>query len=337
MSDQQIFQLLHTYLQGKCTPDELQTALDLLHTQQGKACWKKLLDKQATQTQEKNIPTIDTGVSRRIWQKLDAAIGTEPEAISLPSRRHNWFSAAHLAVACSILLLVTIAWQWQVWHQSVQHFHIQTAFGEKKRIGLPDGSVIILNGNSTIDAHFPNNTKLPREIHLAGEAFFNVAKQANHQVFKVITKDSCVVEVLGTEFNINQRNSGTKIILETGKIALTVPQANQPKKMLLQPQDVAIISAQHKSVEVQKINPRLLTSWRDNQLFLENTPISAIADMLKETYNITLTFPNKNLAKERITGTIASGNVDELLQAIGYVLKLNVIKNGNVAHFEEVR
>jgi ferric-dicitrate binding protein FerR (iron transport regulator) len=178
---------------------------------------------------------------------------------------------------------------------------------------------------------------LPREIHLAGEAFFSVAKQANHQVFKVITKDSCVVEVLGTEFNINQRKSGTKVILETGKIALTVPQADQTKKILLQPQDVAIISAQHKSVEVQKINPRLLTSWRENQLFLDNTPISAIADMLKETYNITLTFPNKNLAKERITGTIASGNVDELLQAIGYVLKLTVTRKGNIAHFEEVR
>jgi hypothetical protein len=58
MSDQQIFDLLNAYLHGTCTPDELQIALDLLHTQQGKRHWQKLLNEQANTAQHQDIPAI---------------------------------------------------------------------------------------------------------------------------------------------------------------------------------------------------------------------------------------------------------------------------------------
>jgi transmembrane sensor len=276
-------------------------------------------------------------VSNSIWQKLEANIGAEPEAISLPSRRHTWFSAAHLAVACSILFLLGFgAWRWQVFYNAVQNIHVQTAFGEKKRIGLPDGSVIILNGNSSINARFPQNTDLPREIFLSGEAFFTVTKQPNQRSFRVITSDSCVVEVLGTEFNVNHRGTGTKIVLETGKIALTIPQkTDQPQKITLQPQEMVAISPNHASVALQKSNTHLFTSWKNNQLILDNTPLSEISDMLKNTYNISLILPNARLSKERVSGTIASGNIDDLLRALAYSLKLEVFRNGNEVVFKK--
>jgi transmembrane sensor len=337
MSDQQIFDLFHHYLHGTCTPDELQTALELLHTQQGKKHWQKLLNEQAEIAQHQDIPAINITVSNSIWQKLAANIGTEPEAIQLPSRRHTWFSAAHLAVACSILFLLGVgAWRWQVFYHSVQNIHVQTAFGEKKRIGLPDGSVIILNGNSTIDARFPQNTDLPREIYLSGEAFFTVTKQPNQRSFRVVTPDSCVVEVLGTEFNVNQRGTGTKIVLETGKIALTIPQKSNPsKKITLQPQEMVAISPNHAAVALQKSNTHLFTSWKNNQLILDNTPLSEISDMLKNTYNISLILPNPQLSKERMSGTIASGNIDDLLRALAYSLKLEVFREGNEVVFKK--
>lgn len=73
--------------------------------------------------------------------------------------------------------------------------------GEKRTIVLPDGSVVNLNANSSISRKrflWSDN----KQLHLKGEAYFLIAESKN---FDVITSKG-VVSVLGTEFNVFDRN-----------------------------------------------------------------------------------------------------------------------------------
>jgi ferric-dicitrate binding protein FerR (iron transport regulator) len=79
-----------------------------------------------------------------------------------------------------------------------QHMDVQR--GERaKQLVLPDGSKVWLNSASTLK--YPTTFGGPvRVVQLSGEAFFEVAKDAN-KPFKVMIKDA-EVDVLGTKFDI---------------------------------------------------------------------------------------------------------------------------------------
>ena len=94
-----------------------------------------------------------------------------------------------------------------------------TDFGEWKSVELPDGSKVDLNANSElILADWSEG--VTRQVWLKGEAFFKVAKQQfSNSKFQVIT-DDLTIEVLGTEFNVQDRGEQTEVYLLEGRIKL---------------------------------------------------------------------------------------------------------------------
>ncbi|CAN0506351.1 unnamed protein product, partial [Scytosiphon promiscuus] len=90
--------------------------------------------------------------------------------------------------------------------------------GKKLNFTLPDGSVIKLNGQSTLSFKENFQEGLLREVYLEGEAFFNVAKNAKKPF--VIHTSYSEVKVLGTSFNVNAfpENKEVKVSVSTGKV-----------------------------------------------------------------------------------------------------------------------
>jgi len=78
---------------------------------------------------------------------------------------------------------------------------ITTELAQKEIIALPDQSQVTLNAITSL-SYSKNSWDQKREVSLQGEAFFEVAKGAT---FDVITQDG-IVTVLGTSFNVKQRN-----------------------------------------------------------------------------------------------------------------------------------
>lgn len=76
---------------------------------------------------------------------------------------------------------------------------------------LPDGSVVTLSPQSSVS--FESDEE-GRDVHMKGEAFFNV-KKGNK--FSVITENG-VVEVLGTSFMVNSRVDLIDVRCYTGKV-----------------------------------------------------------------------------------------------------------------------
>ncbi len=86
-----------------------------------------------------------------------------------------------------------------------------------RKVTLPDGSTVILNGNSSISITPGFNNK-KREVLLNGTAFFQVAKDPN-KPFTVIS-GRVSTTALGTSFYIHQSSNKapTTVSLLTGKV-----------------------------------------------------------------------------------------------------------------------
>jgi ferric-dicitrate binding protein FerR (iron transport regulator) len=104
-----------------------------------------------------------------------------------------------LRIAASVLLVLGLAMGWYMFLRPLQvTLMAQTSAGEQLELPLPDGSVIWLNELSTL--HCLNcHTRFSRKLRLSGEAYFQVAQDAERP-FKVHGGQT-QVEVLGTQFN----------------------------------------------------------------------------------------------------------------------------------------
>ena len=163
---------------------------------------------------------------------------------------------------------------------------IETPFGGKYQIYLPDGSKVWLNSASTLrfPALFSGNT---REVELNGEAYFEVAKNPKLP-FRVITKNQ-VVEVLGTQFNINSYadeetfkttliEGSVKIIYKDKVVLLSPGQQFQP--------DVA-------STEVTEVDTEEVSAWKNGYFLFVNEDIQSIMKKISRWYNVEVSYSGK--------------------------------------------
>lgn len=130
---------------------------------------------------------------------------------------------------------------------------------EQKEIQLPDGSNVILNENTRLTFNKNWEKEKLRKVMLSGEAYFNVSEKTidERPVKFIVESGNIEVEVIGTEFNINNQGEHTTVVLNSGKIKLT---ANN-KTINMEPGDIAQYSPK-KDRLIKKINnPEQYTSW----------------------------------------------------------------------------
>lgn len=206
----------------------------------------------------------------------------------------------------------------EVLPQEVIYNKIETPFGGKYQINLPDGSKVWLNSASTLrfPALFSGNT---REVELNGEAYFDVAKNPN-KPFKVITKDQ-IVEVLGTQFNINSYSDeetfkttliegSVKIIYKDRVVLLSPGQQFQPSM---------------KSSKVIEADTEEVTAWKNGYFLFKDEDIQSIMRKVSRWYNVDVNYSG-NIPDVGFGGNISrSKDINEVL---------NVLQLTNAVHFK---
>ena len=203
-------------------------------------------------------------------------------------------------------------------HEEVIYNKIETPFGGKYQINLPDGSKVWLNSASTLrfPALFSGNT---REVELNGEAYFDVAKNPD-KPFKVVTKDQ-IVEVLGTQFNINSYSDeetfkttliegSVKIIYKDRVVLLSPGQQFQPNM---------------NSSKVVEADTDEVTAWKDGYFLFKDEDIQSIMRKISRWYNVEVNYSG-NIPDVGFGGNISrSKDINEVL---------NVLQLTNAVHFK---
>jgi ferric-dicitrate binding protein FerR (iron transport regulator) len=169
-------------------------------------------------------------------------------------------------------------------------------------------------------------------MHLAGtktlqEKYGLKEKDFDHQSFIVHGVSQLNVEVLGTKFNIKTRPFASEVMLTEGKVKLELDGVDSMQTLFLKPGELATVK--NRKLSAQSVNKRY-TSWTENKLFFERTPLRELSILLKDTYGLTVIFTTPELETRELSGEIAAADEDDILYAIGETLDLNVVKEGQV-------
>lgn len=187
---------------------------------------------------------------------------------------------------------------------------------QKKEIVLPDGSIVWLNKNSSIE--YPNNFTSNREVFLTGEAFFDVTKN-NGKPFTVKTKE-LTVQVLGTRFVVTDYNDekNAEAVLETGKIKLKVEEKGEV--FTLQPGQMVTHNCENGETQLQNVDVHQFTDWIKNSLVFENTSMKNVITQLEKWYGIKIECTDEIILQTPVTITIDKEAKEEVLNTLQIVV-----------------
>jgi ferric-dicitrate binding protein FerR (iron transport regulator) len=188
--------------------------------------------------------------------------------------------------------------------------------GGRSTISLPDGSVVIVGERSELSySTAMMRDSSVREVRVRGEAFFHVKKTARDgQAVKFRVKtDFALIEVLGTEFNVNTRNNQTAVVLQEGKVRILSPDG-ATELAILRPGERFEIGEAGKS-STRTVQTEAYTSWKDGKIFFDALPMSEVASILQNSHGITIRFADSSLVNMRFSGGIPSDNLP-LLQDV---------------------
>jgi ferric-dicitrate binding protein FerR (iron transport regulator) len=268
-----------------------------------------------------NEQEIEYGLQKQL-QLIDAIADVKETA---PKRKlaPRIFAWTATAVFSSFLLFAG----WYFWQPGIVTIEVVTTAGEIKRILLPDSSYVTLNESSTLK-YTSNIHKAPsRDVWLKGEAFFEVKTITNTRQFIVHTGD-LEVTVLGTDFNVKQKNSVMNVTLNKGSLRIGI--RNETGSVLtLQPGDFVQYSDKDKHILRKHVNVKLYSAWKEEIIVLDSLPLTSLASLLQDVYGYQL--QTSYLSPDTyISGLISFKNEETLMKSIATLLNTKLIKNDTI-------
>lgn len=184
--------------------------------------------------------------------------------------------------------------------------------GVREQITLADSSRVWVNQESVLA--YAENFGEQREVTLAGEARFSVAKDEQHP-FSVQT-EHLRITVLGTEFNVEAapNSTYTQVTLYSGRIAVEVGDRHfelAPRQMLRydHPDDRVTITA---------FDCGQVGDWRAGEQTFSSATLVEILQSLESTYGVTLMCDGLPLGGDRYDVSFTEG---ENLETVLLVLR----------------
>ncbi|WP_407643615.1 FecR family protein [Chitinophaga japonensis] len=211
--------------------------------------------------------------------------------------------------------------------------------GERKKLQLPDGSALQLNGGSTLTlaADFNQHN---RNVYLSGEAYFEVAPDARRPF--LVHTPAILIKVLGTAFNVKAypEDTVTETSLLEGAIQVY---ANSSAGRHVLPEKGVLLSSRCK---LQVANPEakagrssagylpapqyrvmllsgdttldkpMETDWTRGRLTFNDQPFDVIARELERWYGVQIRFEQEQLKQYRFVATFDKENIDQVLRAL---------------------
>ncbi len=203
-----------------------------------------------------------------------------------------------------------------------------TEIGERKDFTLPDGSAVSLSTNSLLRVPRWGFGSESRDVYLLGGAFFKVKHTPNNKKFVVKTSKRFEVEVLGTEFNVVARQTGSRVILKKGKVQLNLQTGDNANKVALKPGDVFTLDSKNKTSLKTTTLPEIREAWQGHLYIFDKTSLSEIMDQLKEDHGVMAKFTDPELEVQTISGKFTAESIDELFELIQGILGIEIIRQG---------
>lgn len=317
MTHDQFQELLKKYRQGACLPDE-----------------QKLIDDWYASIESEHKLSLtseeETELKNRYWRNVNEHIQSK----KFRARRHFLFSWPMAAVAASLLFAVGVFFYLQPRETtkpivSISHEGINPSMKvvhnqgiDPSHVNLPDGSQIMLNPGGKI-SFIETFDKAKREIFLEGEAFFEVAHDANRPFF--VYTNEVTTKVLGTSFTIRAlpQDKNITVAVKSGKVSVYTHQdvskeRSKPSETILTPNQQIVYNRERNKVSRMLVSvPQIIKPKEEiRRLRFEEASVSEIFTALEEIYGVDIVFDEKLLAACTLTTSISDGTIYNRLDII---------------------
>jgi transmembrane sensor len=213
---------------------------------------------------------------------------------------------------------------------AVQPRMVATGVGVRDSVTLPDGSRVILGPMSSIRIS-GSYEKGVREVEVAGDAWFDVAKREGVGQFTVRAGSATIVDI-GTRFAVqSDAADGVSVTVTEGKVSVAA--ANQPaaKTVLLEAGDNALLGKDGTIRTRRGTVTEDDLAWMSGRLVFRETPMSEVASAIHRWYGIELRMEDPSFQSRRITATFTGETPDAMLDVLRLVLGATIVKRGDTA------
>lgn len=194
---------------------------------------------------------------------------------------------------------------------------LSTGRGETYEVKLPDGTRVWLNSASSLTYAANLNQNGKRSVQLAGEGYFEVAKDKAHPF--IVSTERQTVEVLGTHFNINSYTDESAIVTTLIEGSVKVSTAEQ--QQVIRPGEQALNSGQ--TLTVGKADLDKVTDWKDGDFNLDGLDFRIAMRKIARWYDVEVVYdegvPQNLEAGGWISRNKPLSNVLSLIQSSGLV------------------
>ena len=295
--------LISRYLMGNASSHEIEELRRWIESdEQNRKYFQRQQDIWAVLNPTIDINDIDT-VSAEL--KVLRKTGIVSSRFAIFKKLLGYWSRIAAVAILPLLAVVGYLIYRQSEERDIADVTITTSFGCLSSTVLPDGTIVWLNANSSLQ-YDPMMDDNVRNVILHGEAYFDVKADAKHP-FNVKTP-YMTVTATGTEFNVNAYDSSASITLVDGKVSVEV----ESKTMTLNPGEHLAVADGRPTIS-NHINTEKYCCWRNGTLIFEDEPLFNICNRLQQIYDVEFDIAPE--LKERTFRMILNGeNISEVVR-----------------------
>lgn len=263
-----------------------------------------------------NISDAQTNES---WNSFASKL-QEEEATNQRQRRIP-IQRSTLRIAASIAFLVLAFFAYQQFNTS-NTILASTLANETTTVQLPDGSIVHLNNNSSLEYSSDFENQKTRKVILKGEGYFEIEKQSQGTTFQVIANET-KINVIGTKFNVNTKRPSTIIALNEGKITVKHKNLSQD----LEAGQTLISDEKNQQFKIVVREATYWSSWVQQEwAFGQGISMSEVIQRIEETFHVTCQVENPSLLNILASGDVSIESKEVLFEALSILLDLEIIE-----------
>lgn len=330
---EQIKELLARYIQGECTDQEIELLENWFDRVAADEVAGRILNHA---DEERMVMELRKALAARAEGAREAAEGEaeeEPEAGMARAARMRRLRVWSIAAVWAGLIIIGGFWIQTSRRSKGPEIRRQQAFTEVvtnyqqlRKVLLPDSSTVWLNSATHLafDSDFLNN----REVHLSGEAFFNVRSDARHPF--IVKAGGVSTRVLGTSFNVSAYPEAgeMRVSLKTGKVAVDY---GTNLKQVLAPGQLLVCEKESGDERMIKQQPAEMDVWTGGRLVFYETPMKEALAQIEARYGIHIVY-DRPIKDGNITARVENTALEKVLARLKFGWDLHFVLKGDTLH-----
>ncbi|MGV3685457.1 MAG: FecR family protein [Daejeonella sp.] len=264
-----------------------------------------------------SFKSLEDGKAERIFNHIISSDRNERQAARTRVINIRGMAAAAIVVLIGIAVLFYRPFSPQT-DATVKHIRAsetpRTSIPPRRFINLPDGSSVILNGNSKLDfSAFNKNGK--REVILTGEAFFDIIHDKARPF--IVYTGKLRTTVLGTKFNIKASRGSRTVTVTVKKGKVKVGDSKRTYNYI-DPNQQVVFNAEKTTYVKKAVKSEEVISWVAGDMYFDDVSMIDVANQLQERFGISIVFANELVKKCRFSATfLKTQSLEQILNIIG--------------------